>query len=102
MKVKVLRESPGRMCPDDDHIRHFMAPKEYLHLCGEHRYIEVRYDDEKRETVDEICTTQVHLEGMDTNKVWMLINGVHVWFTSRTAITVTCDPDTAEPVEVEP
>lgn len=100
-QVRATHDTGGRMYPDSDKIRHFIAKKGSRPVEGEHRYVEVRYDDATRTDVDEICTTQLHLERMSDNQIWMEINGVHVWITTpRARVRVTCFPDTAEPVEV--
>jgi hypothetical protein len=105
----------GRCYPDSDRIRHFKVDADFRELDGEHRYVEVRYDDEQQSTdpdawtVDEICTTQVHLEAMDQDAVWMEVCGLHVWFRAvrvkgdrRPHLIVTCFPDAATPYVVRP
>lgn len=103
----------GRCYPDSERIRHFVADDD-AGLDGEHRYVEVRYhedpdDDPVSATIDEICTTQVHLEQMDDDSYWMSVCGVHVWFTAsrqkgtrKLRIDVTCFPNTAQPHVVKP
>lgn len=105
----------GRCYPDSDRIRHFRAEDGHRELEGEHRFVEVRYDHHQTEndptqwTIDEICTTQLHLEGMAQDAVWMEVAGVHVWFRAvrvkgdRTPhLLVTCFPDAATPYVVRP
>lgn len=70
----------GRMYPDSPRLKHFRQPKREAYAHGRHAEVEVRFDDDTCQTVDEIVTTQVHLEMMDTDACWMDINGVHVWF----------------------
>lgn len=103
----------GRCYGDTDRIKHFKANDPDLN--GEHAYVEVRYDheqataDPEQWTVDEICTTQVHLEQMDVDATWMSINGLHVWLRAvrvkgdrRPHLVVTCFPDDCEPYIVKP
>ena len=103
----------GRCYGDTERIRHFVADKSER-LAGEHRYVEVRYDanpdpDPDGTTLDEICTTQVHLERMDDDAIWMSIAGLHVWFharrqpgTRKLKIDVTCFPSSCKPYVVKP
>jgi hypothetical protein len=59
--------------------------------------VEVRFDDDSCQTIDEVCTSQIHLERMDDNSIWMSINGYHVWITTpRARITVTGYPNGCE------
>ena len=57
--------------------------------------VEVRYDDETCQTIDEVVTPDIHLERMDINKVWLSVNGFHIWITTgpRAAISITGSPD---------
>lgn len=99
------------MYPDSPKIKHFIEEKQSAKsrdLKGQHQYVEVRYDDESCETVDEIVTTQVHLEGMSESAVWMDINGLHVWFHAKRVkgqrepiLEVTCFPNTCTLIEVK-
>lgn len=108
----------GRCYPDSDRIRHFRADRDSRRLGGldgEHQYVEVRYDRTQESTardewtVDEICTTQIHLEGMDQDAVWMDVCGLHVWFHAvrvkgdrRPHLLVTCYPSDCKPYVVRP
>jgi hypothetical protein len=108
----------GRCYPDSARIRHFRADADEAQhgdLAGEHQFVEVRYDHEQESpdqeawTVDEICTTQVHLEAMDVDAVWMSICGLHVWFHAtrvkgdrRPHLVVRCFPSSCKPYVVRP
>lgn len=88
----------GRMYRDNDKTEHFRSDD----IRGRHGEVEVRYDDESRETIDEIVTTQIHLERMSRNAIWMSINGYHVWITTpRAQITITGSPEGCAPFVVK-
>lgn len=78
-------------------------------LRGADRRIEVRYDDEtadptgEQETVDEVVTRTVHLEGMAEDAVWLDVQGMHVWIRAvrvkgrqRPRLVVTVTPSDVE------
>ncbi len=99
------------MYADTDRIKHFKA--EGAAPDNEDAYVEVRYlrtpDEDGTPTVDEIVSTQVHLEMMNHDSCWMSINGLHVWFKAKQdegsgelRLVVTCFPSTCEPVVVTP
>lgn len=74
-----------------ERIKHYQS--EDTSQKGWNRDVEVRFDDESCQTIDEVCTSQIHLERMDSNSIWMNINGYHVWIrTPRAAIQVTGYP----------
>lgn len=79
-----------------ERTRHYRANDRALR--GQHAEIAVRYDDPARTTVDEILTTQVHLERLDYNHIWMTIAGLHVNIRAGRdgRITVTCSPEDCE------
>lgn len=106
----------GRCYSDTDRIAHFKASADER-LPGEHGFVEVRYDevsgDPDRRTVDEICTTQIHLERMDRDTYWMSVCGLHVWFrvemvaiagkrNRQPELRVTCYPSSCTPYVVKP
>ena len=53
-------------------------------LKGQHAYVTVRYDEPPHvtehglRTVDEIITTQLHMEMMSEDSLWMDVNGLRV------------------------
>lgn len=111
----------GRCYSDTKDIKHFKASRDggVSELRGEHRFVEVRYDrtpegldlrdDYDRRPVDEICTTQTHLEMMDEDACWMSICGLHVWIRAirvkgqrKLRLVVTCFPSGCTPYVVKP
>lgn len=80
-----------------ERTRHYQAQDRALR--GQHAEIEVRYDDPACTKVDEILTTQVHLERLDYNHIWLRIAGLHVNIRAGRdgRITVTCSPEECEP-----
>lgn len=77
-------------------------------LKGQHAYVTVRYDEPSRldgqRTVDEIITTQMHMERMDEDELWMDVNGLRVTFYAeharpgqqRLRLVVVCEPEECE------
>lgn len=62
------------------------------------REVEVRMNPPElgANTVDEICTDEIHLEQMDSNHYWMRINNVVFDFYARGKITLTYEADGAK------
>ena len=96
--------SGGRCLSDTDRIRHYRADRDSGYPRGRHGEVEVRYDTDACTTIDEICTTQLHLEMDDTDSAYMILNGLRVtiWAVKRGVLSITAEPESCTPFTVAP